>query len=105
MSPRDPFASGDLSSDLPEDERAGLSSFGDGLLRERPVPSATFRGELRRMLLRAPSLARPRHLRRLVAAYLLAGTVLLLVAAAGLASAGPFASTREEHPTAVASLR
>ena len=61
------------------------------LERERPVPRAAFRGELRRRLSaddRGPS---PSRLRIWIGAYALSGVLLLSVAAAGVAGAGPLA--------------
>lgn len=60
----------------------------------RPVPRAAFRGELRRSLLErsvSPASA-PRRLRLLVAAYAGAGTLLVAIAAIGVAGTGPFAA-------------
>jgi hypothetical protein len=63
------------------------------LRAERPVPAPTFRGDLRRRLVSTP---RTRtafggfSVRVLAASYLGAGLILLAVAAAGLAGAGPF---------------
>lgn len=59
---------------------------------ERPVPHAGFRGELRRRLVTASTAARPRRIRMLVAAYGGSGLMLLVVAAIGVAGAGPFAA-------------
>jgi hypothetical protein len=61
------------------------------LRAERPLPSAAFRGDLRRALLDSPHASRPRRLRLLVTAYAGSGLALLLVAAVGLAGAGPLA--------------
>ena len=64
------------------------------LLEQRALPSAGFRSRLRTDLL--ASLNRrgvaPKRLRLLVAAYGGSGLVLLMVAALGLAGAGPLAS-------------
>jgi hypothetical protein len=59
---------------------------------ERPVPRASFRGDLRRLLSRELERrpVQPRRLRLLIAAYAGSGVALLAVAAAGLASVGPF---------------
>ena len=73
----------------PAGELAAMTS---RLEAERPVPSAAFRGELRRRLLgSATGVAVPRRLRLLVAAYGGSGMALLAVAALGLVGAGPFA--------------
>lgn len=60
----------------------------------RPVPSAAFRGALRRHLLLGSGAVEtaPRHLRLLIATYAGSGLTLLLVAAAGVSGAGPLAS-------------
>jgi hypothetical protein len=64
------------------------------LERERPMPRPAFVGRLRRQLLGAPDSWRefPARLRRLVAAYLSGGLLLLAVAMLGVAGAGPFAA-------------
>jgi hypothetical protein len=61
------------------------------LAAERPVPRAAFRGELRRSLLRNRYVHRPRRLGLLVAVYGGSGALLLVVAAVGVAGAGPLA--------------
>lgn len=61
------------------------------LLSERPVPRAAFRGELRRLLSADARAERPARLRMWIAAYALSGVLLLSVAAAGIAGAGPLA--------------
>jgi hypothetical protein len=74
-------------------ELDGLVRLAERLEDTRPTPSAAFRGDLRRRLLaRAPMAGRPARLRLLVAAYGGSGVALLMVAAVGLAGAGPFAS-------------
>lgn len=72
----------------------GIERLAHRLEAERPVPSAAFRGELRRLLLgRAERQASaPVRIRRLIFAYASSGTALLAVAAIGLAGVGPFAS-------------
>jgi hypothetical protein len=76
-----------------EEEHEALALLGDRLERERPVPSAGFRGELRRHLLRAPRRSRALPNYRLWAvSYGGAGTICLAVAAVGLVGAGPFAA-------------
>lgn len=62
------------------------------LQASRPVPHPGFRGELKRRLLAAGGLARPPRIRRLILAYAGSGALLLLVAAAGLAGAGPLSA-------------
>lgn len=64
------------------------------LLEQRPLPSAGFRSRLRTHLL--ASLNRrgvaPKRLRLLVAAYAGSGLALLMIAALGVAGAGPLAA-------------
>jgi hypothetical protein len=64
------------------------------LVAERPVPRAGYRAELRAHLLasRGTADAPPQRLRLLIAAYAGSGAVLLIVAAIGVAGAGPLAS-------------
>jgi hypothetical protein len=64
------------------------------LRTERPLPAPAFRGDLRRRLVRMgrTGVGRPRHLRVLIASYGLSGAALLVIGAAGLAGAGPFAA-------------
>lgn len=59
---------------------------------ERPVPRAAFRGELRQRLVTTSTRAKPGRARLLVAAYGGSGLMLLVVAAIGVAGAGPFAA-------------
>lgn len=61
------------------------------LKRERPVPRAAFRGELRRRLSADDREPGPSRLRIWIGAYALSGILLLSVAAAGIAGAGPLA--------------
>jgi len=84
-----------MTSDGESTEREELAAIAERLERERPVPAATFRGELRRSLQRGPRrepALPPARARILVAAYGGCGTVLLAVAAIGVAGAGPFAT-------------
>jgi hypothetical protein len=64
------------------------------LRTERPVPSAGFRGELRRRLIVADRKrpVAPRRLRLLVTAYAGSGALLMAIAAIGLAGVGPLSS-------------
>jgi hypothetical protein len=55
----------------------------------RPLPAASFRGELRRGLLEPQAPAPPR-LRLLIGAYAGSGGLLLAAVALGIAGAGPF---------------
>lgn len=68
-------------SDKSSDQDPGLQ-LGEELVRQRPVPSASFRGALWRYLTgRHPGHGpRPERLRVLVAAYVLVGLLLMLVA-------------------------
>ena len=64
------------------------------LERERLVPTAAFRGELRRHLTAETGAGprAPRRQRLLITAYAGSGGLLLAIAAVGLAGVGPFAS-------------
>lgn len=76
----------DLETGAPDE----LVSLAERLERERPVPAAGFRGELRRRLLfGAGARARPARLRLLITGYAGAGSLLLLVGAASVAGVGP----------------
>jgi hypothetical protein len=81
--------------EFPRQDDPELDPVARRLEQERPTPRAAFRGELRRRLLQAADLrsARPQRLRFLIAAYAGSGTVLLAIAALGLAGAGPFAAS------------
>jgi hypothetical protein len=76
-------------------ETRRLLALSERLQAERPVPSPLYRGLLRRRLLRAqaahPQMMRARA-RLLVLAYGASGAVLMLIAALGVAGAGPFAA-------------
>lgn len=76
----------DLESGVPQE----LIRLASRLDRERPVPAAAFRGNLRRRLLagRGPH-RRPRRLRLLIAGYAGAGCALLLIGAASAGGIGP----------------
>lgn len=80
----------DLEPAVGDDEAAGLQRVADRLGRERPEPAAGFRDRLRATLA-DPVVPAPAHLRRWVAGCAASGGLLLLVAAAGLVGAGPFA--------------
>jgi hypothetical protein len=62
------------------------------LRRDRPVPHPGFRGALRRQLVGRPAASRPAGLRRLIAGYAVSASLLLTVAAVGLAGVGPLAA-------------
>jgi hypothetical protein len=84
-----------LDPSVSADEEPTLRAMAERLGEERPVPAAAFRGELRRHLVRrrerTPQMVRGRA-RLMALAYGGSGTVLLLVAAVGLAGIGPFAA-------------
>ncbi|GIK78861.1 MAG: hypothetical protein EDQ89_00810 [Acidobacteria bacterium] len=84
----------DLGPDARPGEAEALLALADRLERGRPVPSAGFRGELRRQLLaRVPSRpARPHRLGALIGAYTGSGALLLAVAVLGVAGVGPLAA-------------
>ena len=81
----------DLRDDLGADAPRELIELAERLDRERPVPSAAFRGDLRRRLVAGSGAAhsRPARLRILIAGYATAGSVLLLAGAASVAGFGP----------------
>jgi hypothetical protein len=75
-------------------EADGVDRIGERLLDAKPVPRTEFRTALHAHLSdlkQKPVAWRPRRLGRLVAAYAGSGFLLLLVAALGLAGAGPLA--------------
>jgi hypothetical protein len=75
-----------------EDEQPEIA---DRLRRERPVPTAAFRGRLRQQLLTTPpgsSPLDPPHWRTLAGAYGSLGLLCLVVVALGLLGAGPFSA-------------
>ena len=76
----------DLEPGTPED----LIRLAERLERERPVPSAGFRGGLRRRMLADKTLhSRPARLRLLITGYASAGSALLMIGAASAAGIGP----------------
>ena len=80
----------DITGELEPGTPADLVRLAERLERERPVPSASFRGELRRVLLGGEARrARPRRLRALITGYATAGSALLVVGALSAAGAGP----------------
>ena len=80
----------DIRSDLEPGTPDELITLAERLERERPVPSAGFRGDLRRQLLAGElSRSRPARLRVLIASYAGAGSLLLLAGAASVAGIGP----------------
>ncbi|HEX8157765.1 MAG TPA: hypothetical protein VF526_10315 [Solirubrobacteraceae bacterium] len=83
----------DIHSDLGPDAPDEIVRLAERLQRERPVPAAAFRGELRRQLLAGGAVhARPRRLRALITGYATAGSLLLLVAAVSAVGGGPLAA-------------
>jgi hypothetical protein len=81
----------ELPPELAPAERAALAETAAVLLAARPLPSAGFRGALRRSLAGRLAPSRPPRLRRRVAAFVVAGAVLLLLGASGLTGHGPLA--------------
>ena len=83
----------DIRSDLEADAPDDLVRLAERLQRDRPIPAAQFRGELRRRLLAGERRDdRPARLVMLIRAYALSGAVLLLVGALSAAGAGPLAA-------------
>ena len=79
-----------IQDDLEPGISDDLVRLAERLDAERPIPSAAFRGELRRHLLAGQlSRSRPARLRLLIAGYVGAGSVLLLAGAASVAGLGP----------------
>ena len=78
----------DMRLDLEPGTPDELIRLAEQLERERPVPSASFRGELRRRLV-AGQRTRPARLRLMIAAYAGSGSLLLLAGAASAAGIGP----------------
>jgi hypothetical protein len=68
-----------------------IDDFQDKLIDERPRPTPAFRSEVRSRLLRSAK-SRPAQVRTLIFSYAAAGTLLLAVAALGVAGAGPLAA-------------
>ncbi len=80
----------DIGADLEPGASDELIALAERLDRERPVPSAAFRGALRRRLVAGgASHARPARLRLLITGYAGAGSALLLLGAASVAGIGP----------------
>jgi hypothetical protein len=77
----------DLEAEAPDE----IVRLAERLQEARPVPSAAFRGELRRRLLVVAGASRPRpaRLRALIAGYAGAGAMLLLAGVASAAGLGP----------------
>jgi hypothetical protein len=84
-----------IDPSVPEGSRRELEETARLLEDSRPVPSPAFRGALQRSLARRRGSFTRRaqiHARRIVLAYGGSGTVMLVVAAVGLAGIGPFAA-------------
>jgi len=83
----------DHQFDLELDDAEELAPVAAWLEHNRPVPTAAFRGALRRDLTanRRFTPARPRRLWLLASSSFGAGTALLVLAAIGVAGTGPFA--------------
>lgn len=86
----------DLPPDLEPSEGETLAALGMRLREQVPTPAPGFRGELGRRLVRSGNrdhgLVAPRLARMLAACYVGSGLLLLAIAAAGLAGAGPFSA-------------
>jgi hypothetical protein len=83
----------DIRSDLEPDAPEELVRLAERLERERPLPAAHFRGELRRHLMAGGNgRARPPRLLALIRGYAMSGALLLLVAALSAAGTGPLAA-------------
>ncbi len=82
----------DLSDDLEAGSPEELIQLAERLEYERPVPTAAFRGTLRRALLHGElPRSRPAALRLLITGYVSAGSALLVVAALSVEGVGPLA--------------
>lgn len=85
--------SNDPRTDLEAHDADVLGPLAERLMEQRPVPAAAFRGELRRRLSSTgSSVRRPRLLWLRVSASLASGSLLLAIAALGVAGTGPLAA-------------
>lgn len=84
----------DLGPDAAPGEAEALLELADQLEQHRPIPSAGYRGELRRRLLTrvGSRRSRPQRVGALISAYASSGVVLLAVAVLGVAGVGPLAA-------------
>jgi hypothetical protein len=82
----------DIRDDLMPDPPDEIIALAERLEHERPVPTAAFRGALRRHLLSGAFHSRPARLRLLISGYASAGTALLVIGAASAGGLGPLAS-------------
>jgi hypothetical protein len=90
LSIRHRFA-GDLDPALPQEEREDLLELAVELTDRRPIPSPGVRSAIRSRLLARDSSSTSR-VGALIFGYASSGTLLLIVAAAGLVGFGPFAN-------------
>jgi len=81
-----------IRDDLMPDPPDHIIALAERLEHARPVPTAAFRGALRRHLLSGAVRSRPARLRLLITGYASAGTALLAIGAASAAGLGPLAS-------------
>lgn len=80
----------DIRLDLEPDAPPELLALAERLERERPVPGAGFRGELRRRVAAGGSWpARPRRLGALIAGYATGGCALLFAGLLSVLGVGP----------------
>ena len=89
---RPPGISDELRPYVDAPEAVGIDAVAERLERDRPVPRAGFRAELHARLVELSTKRtsyRPARLRRLIAAYGVAGAACLAIAAIGLTGAGP----------------
>jgi len=82
----------DIRLDLEPGAPDELIALAARLTGERPVPTAGFRGALRRRLVDAAGRPRPQRLWALIAGFAGSGTMLLFVGALSAAGVGPLAS-------------
>lgn len=80
----------DIRADLEHDAPDPIVRLAERLTRERPVPAASFRGDLRRHILaEGPSRPRPARLWLRIGSCAGTGAVLLLLGAVSALGAGP----------------
>jgi hypothetical protein len=80
----------DIRADLEPDTPDEVVRLAERLEHERPVPSAAFRGGLRRRLMAGDGKRpRPARLKMIITGYASAGSVLLLIGALSAAGTGP----------------
>lgn len=85
--------SDELRPYVDDPERDAIDELGERLIRERPIPRAGFRAELRAHLheveAKRPIKWRPKRLRLLAVSYAGSGAFLLVIATLGVAGTGP----------------